>query len=375
VVLGLLGACAVLVVLVDAPGGGPARRTGHSARDRRPSSAALRPAVTASAAPAANSARDGQADRAGLRLLSQAAKACGTMAFRGVQSLTWWSPAAADRSTTVIQVWHRPDGEILARPVGGQGADPSGADAMAGQDDVMTITPALLDLMRRNYVITYDGRATTAGRPAQLVEVDRPGGGLAARFWIDSATNLPLRRELYDDRAHLFSRDIFTKLWVGADQVHDMPAPFAQPWSGQLTTSARAALQASGWRLPPASIGGLALFQATQTATISGKVVEQSYSDGLSVVSVFVQRGELPGTMPGWRRIAGHGDSAVYAVDPGDRSLAWSADGYVYTMISDAPAGTVAQAVRHLPHDSPPGFWGRIGRGLGRIVSWANPFR
>ena len=55
--------------------------------------------------------------------------------------------------------------------------------------------------------------------------------------------------------------------------------------------------------------------------------------------------------------------------------LAWSADGYVYTVISDAPASTVAQAVRRLPHDSPPGFWDRIGRGLHRIMSWANPFR
>jgi sigma-E factor negative regulatory protein RseB len=363
------------VVLVDVPGGGQPRRA-HAARDRRPSSVALRPVMTASAAPAAGGTRDGQADRAGLRLLGQAAKACATVAFRGVQSLTWWGPAAArGGSSAAIQVWHRPDGEVLARPAAGQGADPASADATVGQDDVMTITPGLLKLMRRNFVITYAGRAAVTGRPAEVVEVDLPGGGLAARFWIDAATKLPLRRELYDDRARLFSADSFKKLWVGAGQLGGIPAPFTEPWAGQLTADDRATLRARGWRLPPDSLGGLTLFQARQTATSSGKVVEQSYSDGLSVISVFVQRGELPSTMPGWRRIAGHGDAVVYAVDPGNRSLAWSADGYVYTVISDAPASTVAQAVSRLPHDSPPGFWGRIGRGLHRIMSWANPFR
>lgn len=327
----------------------------------------------AASAPAATSARDGQADRLGLQLLGQAAKACATVAFRGVQSLTRWGGQGG--SSTTIEVWHRPDGEVLARPAAGQGTDPASADATLGQDDVMTITPGLLKLMRRNFVITYAGRAAVMGRPAEVVEVDRPGGRLAARFWIDAATKLPLRRELYDDRARLFSADSFKKLWVGAGQLDGIPAPFTEPWTGQLTAADRTTLQARGWRLPSDSLGGLTLFEARQTATSSGKVVEQSYSDGLSVISVFVQRGELPATMPGWRRVAGHGDEAVYAVDPGNRSLAWSADGYVYTVISDAPASTVAQAVRRLPHDTPPGFWGRIGRGLHRIVSWANPFR
>lgn len=336
---------------------------------------ALRPVATASAA--APMAREGQsepADRAGLRLMAQAASACASLAFRGVQSLTWWGPAARGGSTTAIQVWHRPDGEILARPADGEAAGPSGQDTSPGQDDVLTVTPGLLRLMRQNFVITYRGRAATSGRTAEVVEVDRPGGGLAARFWIDSATKLPLRRELFDASARIFSRDIFTKLWVGSGQLQGMPMPFAQPWNGQLTGGDRASLQSEGWRLPPPSLGGLTLFQSTQTRTSAGKVIEQSYSDGLSIISVFVQRGELPAHMPGWRRVAGRGDSAVYAVGPDDRSLAWSADGYVYTMISDAPAGTVAEAARHLPHDSQPGFWGRIGRGLGRIVSWANPF-
>ncbi len=44
-------------------------------------------------------------------------------------------------------------------------------------------------------------------------------------------------------------------------------------------------------------------------------------------------------------------------------------------MISDAPPAVVDQAIMHLPHDSPVGFWARMDRGFRRLASWANPFR
>ena len=39
---------------------------------------------------------------------------------------------------------------------------------------------------------------------------------------------------------------------------------------------------------------GLTLFDARQSSTAGGRVVDLAYSDGLSVVSLFVQRGRLP---------------------------------------------------------------------------------
>jgi sigma-E factor negative regulatory protein RseB len=119
------------------------------------------------------------------------------------------------------------------------------------------------------------------------------------------------------------------------------------------------------------------LFAATQTSTSSGQVVGLSYSDGLSVVSLFVQRGELAGPMPGWQQVSLTGRT-VYAVDPagqGERSLSWSAGGYVYTLIADAPQPTVSQVVAALPGNAAPGFWQRIAHGLSRLASWANPLR
>jgi sigma-E factor negative regulatory protein RseB len=316
------------------------------------------------------------AARRGLRLMSQAAAACQSVAFRGVQIAAWWGPAG--ESASVIEVWHRPGGVILAQSPS-TAADPAresqpDAGAAADSDDVMTVTPALLALMRANYVITYAGRSAVDGRAARLVVVRRQDGSLAARFWLDSATRLPLRRELFDTDGRIFSEDAFVGLSVGGGQLGSMPAADAQPWSGQLTAARQAALRAAGWPLPGTAVGGLTLFKSAETSPKSGKVIEFSYSDGLSIISVFVQRGELPRSMPGWRRIAAHGSSAVYAIDPDDRSLAWSAHGFVYTVISDASSTTVDQAVMRLPHNSPAGFWVRMGRGFRRIASWANPF-
>jgi sigma-E factor negative regulatory protein RseB len=360
VAVGLLGACAVLVVLVEAPGGHSApRRASPDPRPRRLAPAVLTPSA-----------------RHGLRLMSEAATACHQVPFHGIQLADWWGPAGS--SASVIQVWHRPGGAVLARS-SSNAADPPAErqpdpDALPGTDEVMTLTPALVTLMRANYVLSYGGRGAVDGRAAQLVEVRRPGGGLAARFWIDDATRLPLRRELFDSHSAIFSEDAFVGLSTGAGQLRSMPAADAQPWSGELTAARRAALRARGWPLPADMAGGLSLFSATEMTGSSGRVVELSYSDGLSVISVFLQRGQLPRDLPGWRRIKSSG-SSVYAIDPDDRSLAWSSRGFVYTVISDAPVGTVNQAVMGLPHDTPSGFWERMDRGFKRMASWANPFR
>jgi sigma-E factor negative regulatory protein RseB len=370
VAIGLLGACAVLVVLLDAPGG----RSGAAPASlalKAGSSAGLGQPV-ASPSPAAPAAASTPASRAGLRLMTEAAAACESVAFQGTQMSVWWGSGTA--SASVLEVWHRPGGSVVARP-SGTDADPSAEsqttpESLSDQDDVINLSSHLLSLMRANYVLQYTGTGSVAGRPAQIVEVRRPGGRLAARFWLDTRTRLPLRRELIDASGRIFSEDTFLGLTVGAGQLRGMPAADARPWAGQLSAASLAALRARGWSLPATVPGGLVLF----TSTRSGQVVELSYSDGLSVISVFVQRGELPARMPGWRRVTALG-RGVYAIDPDDRSLAWSSRGFVYTVISDAPAAAVDGVVSRLPHDRAPDFWGRMGRGMRRIASWANPFR
>jgi sigma-E factor negative regulatory protein RseB len=111
--------------------------------------------------------------------------------------------------------------------------------------------------------------------------------------------------------------------------------------------------------------------QNTGTAT----VLHLSYTDGLSTISVFVQRGRLDTSQfDRWRRqqMGGH----VYVHDDGlARHVTWSGHGRVYTVIADAPPRALATLVQSLPHgEKHRGLWGRIEHGLARLGSWLNPF-
>jgi sigma-E factor negative regulatory protein RseB len=358
--LGLLGAALATLVLVDGSSGqSVARRTGAGA-----ALGGVRPVGTAASS------------RTGLRLLREAAAAGVATSYQGVQIVAWWGPHGA--STSVVQVWHERDRSILAQ-VTDMGSAPSAAAPQASAaaqdpDGILGLSRQLLVLMPDNYEVTYAGRGSADDRQAQIVDVLRPGGSLAARYWLDTATKLPLRRETFDSRARMISEDAFINLRIGDGGLHGMPVPDVRGWSSRLDSAQIAMLRARGWPVPPLLPGNLLLIAAHQRGTAAGPVIDLDYSDGLSLVSIFLQRGELPRALPGWQEITLRG-SAVYSTDSGSRSLAWSAHGFVYTVIAEAPAATVDQAVDSLPHDARPGFWGRIAKGMRRLASWANPFR
>jgi sigma-E factor negative regulatory protein RseB len=313
---------------------------------------------------------------AGLRLLRQAAAACERTSYSGEQVVLWWGQG--ETSSSAVEVWHQTGGMTLVQQTGVVPAITGGASRTPGPDNqdpdgILGVSDRLLELLASNYQVVYAGQGSADNRAALVVEVRRPGGGLAARFWLDAATKLPLRREIFADDARLISEDSFTSLQVGAGGLGAMPVPAAAPWTAQLDRSRLATLRAKGWPLPAQLPGDLVLFAATERPASSGPVIDVSYSDGLNVVSVFVQRGLLARPTPGWRKITVDG-RGVYSVNPDERSFAWSANGFVYTMVADAPMATVGQVVSTMPGAArPPGFWQRIAHGLHRLVSWLNP--
>jgi sigma-E factor negative regulatory protein RseB len=319
-------------------------------------------------------ARQTAAGRAGLRLMGQAAAACRGTAFSGVQVSRWWGPAGTLVSMT--DIWHEPGGQTVASPVSAGALPESTSATDPGPSVSMVISPQQMTLMQTSYVLEYAGPGSADGRPADVVAVDRPDGTLAAKYWLDGRTKLPLRRQLFDDHARVISDISLADLRIGPGSLGGMPAAAAQPWPRDLGGAAVGALRAQGWPLPAELPGGMVQFAATETSASdsAGRTIGMSYSDGLSVISLFVQRGELPGAMAGWRHIAIGGHDA-YAVDPDDQTIAWSGDGYVFTVLADAPSAMVDQAIAALPHGSPPGFFTRLGRGFRRMASWANPFR
>jgi sigma-E factor negative regulatory protein RseB len=289
--------------------------------------------------------------------------------------MAWWGQGG--QTASVVQVWHRPGSGTMAQAFGNAALPGAVLQAAAAQsqiqDGILAVSSRLLTLMQANFQIVATGRGSAAGRPADVVELRRPDGSLAARFWLDSATRLPLRREIFDTHARMISEDAYIELQLGAAGLGGMPTADARPWTGQLDSARLAAWRARGWPLPAALPGHLTLFDASQTSTRAGEVVDLSYSDGLSEVSLFLQRGQLPRELPGWHRVAIRGQT-ILSSDPDQRCLAWSARGFVYTIIAAAPPATVNQIVAVLPHDGQVGLWQRMARGLRRLASWVNPF-
>ena len=228
-------------------------------------------------------------------------------------------------------------------------------------------------MLAENYQVAMAGRGQVAGRSAQELVLRHRDGLLAARFWLDTETKLPLRRETYDDSARMVSQDVFVSLRLGSPAAAAAPRTAAVPGGKTLAGVQLARLRAAGWPLPAQLPGELSLVRASETGSPVGSVMDLAYSDGLSVISLFVQRGHLPAQLNGWSRVAIRGNP-VYEAAPDQRSVAWSARGFVYTLIADAPGQTLDQVVGVLPHGGRPGFLGRMGRGLGRLISWLNPF-
>jgi len=359
--IGLLGWGTIGLVWADAPGASSAKHPGSGGD-------ALR--LAGPPGPAGSGGPPGIT--VGLELLREAVTACQDTSYSGSEFVLWWGPD--ETSASVVEVWHQPGRLTLV-----EAADPAGlsrARAAADQDPdgILGMSGELLALLQANYQVVYAGHGSADGRGALIVDVLRPDGGLAARFWLDAATKLPLRREMFAAGHRLISDDAFTRIEL-ADPGPERPSAAAGArWPAQLDRARLAALRARGWQLPDQLPGKLSLFAVNETATRSGQVINLSYSDGLAVVSVFVQRGELGRPLSGWRPVTLDGRT-IYSVNPAERSFAWSAGGFVYTLVADAPMRTVSQVVAALPGPGRLGFWERMGRGLRRLVSWVNPLR
>jgi sigma-E factor negative regulatory protein RseB len=234
------------------------------------------------------------------------------------------------------------------------------------------MSPRLVLLLTSNYRVAAAGWGQVAGRAARVIIARWPGGAVAARFWLDRATRLPLRRQTYDRSGQILSNAAFAQVRLGRAVGGPRPGNVARAWGGSLAGAQLSALRGRGWPVPGPLPGDLELLGARQDLTRAGRVIDLDYSDGLSLVSVFLQRGHLPSRMTGWSVIAMRGRH-VYADQSAGQGIAWSARGFVFTVVAAAPQQTVGQVVAALPYDNSPGLLTRVGRGLHRLFSWLSP--
>jgi sigma-E factor negative regulatory protein RseB len=315
-----------------------------------------------------------------VQLLNQAAQAAIAMSYQGEEVVTRWTNGSG--SVLVSNIWHDSGGQTVTQTLTAGTAASSQPYLSADSDSqapegVLGVTQSLVQLLETNYVMVYAGAGSADTRTAQVIEARRADGTLAARFWLDDATKLPLERVVFDADAHIISQDVFLNLHFASQPATAVPAGAAAaagPWEDPLSHAQLLALRSRGWQVPAALPGGLSLFTGAQTTTSTGTVLDLGYSDGLSVVSVFEQRGHLAAKLAGWQKVKVDGQ-VVYVALPDQRSLTWSSHDMVYTVMADAPTQTVDAVIGALPHDSPPGFFKRMSRGFVRLASWVNPFR
>ena len=364
-------AMAVPGFLVSACSGHAAPASGDAALASGHVAPARGDAVTAAGRPVAARA---------VRLLSQAAQAAVGTSYQGKEIVTRWSDGGG--SVLVSSIWHVSGGQTVTQTMDA-GASLSSRPYLSSDRDgqapegVLGVTARLVRLLESHYVVAYAGGGSAGSRTAQVVEAWRADGSLAARFWLDDATKLPLEREVFDPDAHVVSQDVF----IDVSFASQAPAPASArtaagpqvPWTDPLSHGQLLALRTRGWQVPSQLPGGLSLFTGAETDASTGTVLDLGYSDGLSVISVFEQRGNLPAAMAGWRKTTVD-DHVVFVAEPDGRSLTWSSRGMVYTVMADAPTQTVHAVIGALPHDGPTGFWKRMSRGLVRLASWVNPF-
>ncbi|GAB3985867.1 hypothetical protein GCM10029978_099850 [Actinoallomurus acanthiterrae] len=321
-----------------------------------------------------------RSDPEALRLLRAAEGAESGTSYEGVQYITSWSRSGMS-TTSLVNVAHMP-GQGTRMRVESTTAEQGGQmfeadDSQQGRGGLTGYTPKMLDLLARNYAVVRAGEGQVCGRPTTIVEARRADGTAAGRFHLDRATGLMLRRELLDQQGRAVNLTFFTEIRPSPPKPTFLmasvtPQTVETPWTHRLAGADLDTLRYRGWPVQSTLPGELSLYDARQLDS-HAPVVHLSYSDGLSVVSVFVQRGTLdPASVAHWHKTT-RGGRTVYLRDTVQQRAVWASRGYVYTILADAPPPVVDRAMAALPHGDT-GFWGRLGRGLNRLTSWANPF-
>ncbi|MFD6951940.1 transcriptional regulator [Nocardiopsis sp. TSRI0078] len=307
----------------------------------------------------------------GMPVLRRAAAAEDEVAYSAVREMT--GPEGVEDREVRVRVVSRPGVGMALAPVGDEGS----ALVVRSSSALESLDERLLSMLQDTYAVSDAGVADLDGRRARVVEAERADGTVAGRFWVDTDTGLLLGRTVYgaDGEPALSVR--LTGLVLGGGRWPDGETGGA-PWGDALTEAERADLRKRGWYLPEYLAWNLRLVDARSTRHAGRRVVHLVYSDGLSQVSVFAQRGKLdtghsPALRNGYVGTGTGGDGVtpqhdtIFGGDTGQYQSMWQADGFVYTVLADAPAGLASSAVTALPEPGGSGFWARVQRGLSRL--------
>ena len=316
-----------------------------------------------------------EGDDDGMAVLRAAAAADDTVAYTGVRELR--GPEELDGEAVRIRVVNQPGEGIALAPVAENGSAEEYTFAVGDSSALVTLDERLLGMLEDTYEVTDAGPTEIDGRTARMVVALRSDGTVAGRFWVDEESGILIGRTAYEESGAAALRTRLSGIEFGEGH---WPADVVggEPWGDALSGDEREELRGEGWVLPDHLTWDLRLVDARSTEHGRQRVVHLVYSDGLSQVSVFAQRGKLGtkhptslhngyvGTREGGSSVTPQHDT-IFGGEVGQYQSMWQADGFVYTVLADAPAGLASSAVSALPGPEGSGFWARVQRGLSRL--------
>ncbi|MBO0827378.1 MAG: hypothetical protein J2P24_06310, partial [Streptosporangiales bacterium] len=164
--------------------------------------------VTATPAHCRPARPPGDDDGPAVDLLQRATGAAEGTSYRGVQDVTTWLDGR--RVSQRLTVHHVPGRGTYVSEHGRPGVlSPDRLDAGSSR--------VLLGILTATYRVFRAGRATVAGRPADVVGVRRPGGAVVARYWLDHASGIVLRRAVFDAAGAPASDSVLRAVAMDAD--------------------------------------------------------------------------------------------------------------------------------------------------------------
>lgn len=342
--------------------------------------------LTTDRAPAAQVRAEAKA----LTRLRRSLSGSAALGFTATERVTSWR--AGGPLSRVLDLVQRPGGprsaSVQPTAAAGRSAPVPGADPLA------TLSERAVAALAAGYDLRIGGTDRIAGRPATVIVARRDGRDLA-RLWLDDGTGLLVRQDVVDRTGRLRRTATVLSLHVDrttttttaprtpagvrlssmvATRNGSQPQPQTQTrnelWAA-VTPAEAARWQADGWPCPQQLAQGYSLLDVRRGSAAGGApVLQLVYGDGLSSISVFVQRGRLddrpaPGLVAQkW----GSGTAVVRAGWP--EVVMWQGGKLVITAVGDDDPATLETVLAPLPRRPDRGALGSLQHGMGSALAW-----
>jgi sigma-E factor negative regulatory protein RseB len=196
--------------------------------------------------------------------------------------------------------------------------------------------PESIDQLVNNYAFSILGQDRVAGRETWVVSIKpKDAYRYGYRFWIDQKTHFLLKSELKNRTGLLLEQVMFTQLKILDSIPDEMLKPSISgagfTWHNNSQDVGQLDADTEKWSVGWMPAGFTKNKQELYPTSDQKRAVEHMvYSDGLAMVSIFIEKMEI-----------GSGMSAGFSKMGGINTYAKTANGYQVTAVGEVPQATV----------------------------------